>query len=324
LPPVVPAPLAAVADLLQCPVCEGGLAPVPGGLACARGHHHDLAREGYVALLNGPVGRAAGDDAAMVAARVEIEAAGHFAPLTTAIVAAVGAAEDQAAAPGGTADEPHAPDRAGEVAPTAGGRRDERSLAIDIGAGTGRHLAAVVERSSRPRHGVAIDVSRAACRSIARAHPPLAVVRADVWSRIPVADGAADLVLDVFAPRNGAELARVVEPGGILLVATPAAGHLGELRELHRLSIQPDKPARLREQLRPWFEEATTEAIEWSLSLTAAEATNLLRMGPSARHLRPGALEELARSVEPVRVTAAVEIATFRRVATTEEIDSRD
>jgi 23S rRNA (guanine745-N1)-methyltransferase len=279
-----PRPLAAVADLLLCPVCGGALAPVPGGLACADGHHHDLAREGYVALLGGPVGRAAGDDAAMVAARVEIEAAGHLAPLTAAIV------EAAPARPAG-----------------------ERSLAVDIGAGTGRHLAAVIERSGREL-GLAIDVSRAACRSILRAHPSLAVIRADVWSQIPVADGAADLALNVFAPRNGAELARVVRPGGALLVATPGEDHLHELRGLHRLSIQPDKPARLRAQLAPWFEEAAVRTVDWRLGLTATEAANLLRMGPSARHVQPGALEDLERSEEPVAVTAAVEITTFRRV----------
>jgi 23S rRNA (guanine745-N1)-methyltransferase len=280
LPPVVPRPLAAVAELLLCPVCGDRLAPVPGGLACAHGHHHDLAREGYVALLGGPVGRAAGDDREMVAARVEMEAAGHFAPLSAALVAA---------APEG------------------------RGLAVDIGAGTGLHLAEVVRGLGRDA-GVAIDISRAACRRVARAHSSLAVIRADVWSQIPVADGAADLVLDVFAPRNPAELGRVVRADGALLVATPAAGHLRELRGLHRLSIQPDKPARLREQLAPWFEEAAAEAVEWQLDLTPAEATSLLRMGPSARHLEPGALEELARAEGPVAVTAAVELSTFRRV----------
>jgi 23S rRNA (guanine745-N1)-methyltransferase len=281
VPPVVPKPLAAVAELLLCPVCGNGLAPVPGGLACADGHHHDLAREGYVALLRGTVGRAAGDDGAMVAARVEMEAAGHFTPLSAALVAA-------------------APEGPG--------------LAVDIGAGTGLHLAEVARGLGRDG-GVAIDVSRAACRRVARAHPSLATVRADVWAQIPVADGAADLVLDIFSPRNGAELGRVMRPGGTLLVATPAAAHLRELRGLHRLSIQPDKPARLREQLMPWFEEATTEAVEWQLDLTSAEAANLLRMGPSARHLEPGALEELARAERPLAVTAAVELSTFRRVS---------
>jgi 23S rRNA (guanine745-N1)-methyltransferase len=278
-PPAVPRPLAAVADLLLCPVCGDRLAPVPGGLACANGHHHDVAREGYVALLAGPVGRAAGDDGEMIAARVEMEAARHFAPLSAALVAA---------APAG------------------------HGLALDVGAGTGLHLAEVVKGLGRDG-GIAIDVSRAACRRVARAHPSLAVVRADVWSQIPVADGAADLALDVFAPRNGAELGRVVRPGGTLLVATPAEAHLRELRGLHRLSIQPDKPARLREQLAPWFEAAAAETVEWRLSLTAAEAASLLRMGPSARHLQPGALEELAGAPGPVPVTAAVQISAFRR-----------
>ena len=41
---------------------------------------------------------------------------------------------------------------------------------------------------------------------------PLAVV-ADTWARLPVADGAVDRVLVVFAPRNGPEIARVLRSG---------------------------------------------------------------------------------------------------------------
>jgi 23S rRNA (guanine745-N1)-methyltransferase len=284
LPPVVPQPLSAVAELLICPVCGSKLSPVPGGLACAHGHHHDLAREGYVALLGKPIGRSAGDDASMISSRVETEDAGHLAPLTAAIVKA-------------------APTRAAA----------DQLLALDIGAGTGRDLAEVLQRSGRSR-GIAIDVSRAACRSIARSHPSLAVVRADVWSQIPLADGSADLVLNAFAPRNGTELARVMRPGGTLVVATAGQGHLRELQGLHSLSVHPDKPAQLRRQLEPWFREVASEPVEWQLSLDGPAAANLLRMGPSARHLHPGALDELARSAEPVLVGAAVEVSAFLRV----------
>jgi 23S rRNA (guanine745-N1)-methyltransferase len=284
LPPVVPQPLSAVAELLICPVCGSKLSPAPGGLACAHGHHHDLAREGYVALLGKPIGRSAGDDASMISARVETEDAGHLAPLTAAIV-----------------------DAASARAPA------DHLLALDIGAGTGRDLAEVLQRSGRNR-GIAIDVSRAACRSIARSHPSLAVVRADVWSQIPLADGSADLVLNAFAPRNGAELARVMRPGGTLVVATAGQGHLRELQGLHSLSVHPDKPAQLRRQLEPWFREVASDPVEWQLSLDGPAAANLLRMGPSARHLHPGALDELARSAEPVLVSAAVEVSAFLRV----------
>lgn len=283
LPSTVPRPLARVAELLRCPNCGHRLSPAPGALECANGHRHDIAREGYVSLLDGPVGRAAGDDAAMVAARVEIERAGHLAMLTEAIVETA------------LARAPHDP-----------------SLIIDLGAGTGG-LQAEVMREAGGALGVAIDLSRAACRRAARAHPSLAAVRADVRSRIPLGERTVDLALNTFAPRNGPELARVVRPDGTLLVATPATGHLRELRQLHTLSIHPDKAAGLRRQLEPWFGELATRSIEWQLKLTAAEATDLLRMGPTARHLRPDALEQLATSLEPILVSAAVELRTFRR-----------
>jgi 23S rRNA (guanine745-N1)-methyltransferase len=46
---------------------------------------------------------------------------------------------------------------------------------------------------------------------------------------LPLADACADLMLDIFAPRNGAEFHRVLRPGGALLVVTPHPDHLAEL-----------------------------------------------------------------------------------------------
>jgi 23S rRNA (guanine745-N1)-methyltransferase len=283
VPSVIPQPLARVAELLRCPHCGERLTAGAGALVCANGHSHDVAREGYVTLLDGPVGRAAGDDGAMIAARVEIEGAGHFAPLSAAVV---------------------------DVARASGA--GDPSLILDLGAGTG-DLAAEVLKGFGEALGIAIDISRAACRRAARAHPSLAAVRADVWSRIPLGDDTVDLALNAFAPRNGPELARVVRPGGTLLVATPAADHLRELRDLHSLSIHPDKPATLRQTLHSHFEELATRSVEWQMALTVAEATNVLRMGPTARHLHPDALDRLATAPEPILVSAAVELRNFRR-----------
>ncbi len=42
-------------------------------------------------------------------------------------------------------------------------------------------------------------------------------------------DAVAALVLNVFAPRNGAETTRVLAPGGLLAVVTPTERHLEEL-----------------------------------------------------------------------------------------------
>src|SRR5690606_14909477 len=133
----------------------------------------DVAREGYVSFLVGRPTRLVGDDSAMVAARARFLAAGHLAPLADALAA-----------------------RAREAGP---------GLAVEVGAGTAYHLARALD-ALPGRGGLAIDVSKHAARHAARAHPRLAAVVADARATLPVADACAGLVLDVFAPRNGAEL----------------------------------------------------------------------------------------------------------------------
>jgi 23S rRNA (guanine745-N1)-methyltransferase len=138
-------------------------------------------------------------------------------------------------------------------------------------------------------------------------------VRCDVWSQIPLGDRTVDLALSVFAPRNGAELARVVRPDGTLLVVTPTSRHLHELRTLHTIGVDPDKAVRLRRQLSPWFELTRTRPNNWTLRLTRQQAAAVVRMGPGARHLMPDFDDRLAAMREPVSVTAAVQLRVFRR-----------
>ena len=58
----------------------------------------------------------------------------------------------------------------------------------------------------------------------------LALVVADLWEPVPVADAVADAVLSVFAPRNVPETARMLAPGGSWLLVTPNPGHLRRVR----------------------------------------------------------------------------------------------
>src|SRR5205823_9615897 len=118
-------------------------------------------------------------------------------------------------------------------------------LVVDLGAGTGHHTATVLD-ALPGRLGLALDSSTYALRRAARAHPRLGAVACDGWRRLPVRDGAAGLVLDVFAPRNGAEFRRILAPGGALLVVTPEPAHLHELVDtLGLLAVDPDKDRRL-------------------------------------------------------------------------------
>lgn len=277
LPPLPPGALA----LLACPVCAAGLAADPGerSVRCAAGHAFDRARQGYLPLLPPAHRPPSGDSAEMVADRFAFLGAGHFAGVTRALAEAVGGA----------------------------GRL------LDLGGGTGQHLAAVLDGLPRAV-GVVLDSSRYAVRRAARAHPRAMAVLADTWERLPVRTGAVDRVLVVFAPRNGAETARVLRPDGRLVVVTPAPDHLREIvAPLGLLRVDPDKPARLAAALEPHLRPVVVTAHREVLALDRAAVRTLVGMGPHARHRTPAALDAaLAGLREPVAVTVSVEVATYR------------
>jgi 23S rRNA (guanine745-N1)-methyltransferase len=263
-----------IVEHLRCPVCRDRLEAAGAALRCPAGHSFDLARQGYVDLTAGRVTHA-GDTAEMLSARQALLEAGHFRVLTEALGEAVG-----------------------DLPP---------GLVVDVGAGTGHHLAALLE--GRPHDvGLAVDVSKPALRRAARAHPRLGAVRADAWRGLPIADGAAGTVLNVFAPRSGAEFHRILRPDGTLIVVTPAPEHLHELVAAADLvRVDPAKAERLSAALSPWFAAAGTRRYAWPLRLTPDEARAVVAMGPSAWHDGPARVP-----AEPVPVTAAVEVTRWR------------
>jgi 23S rRNA (guanine745-N1)-methyltransferase len=275
-------PPAAVA-LLACPVCGEQLHADPAGLRCVAGHAFDRARQGHVTLL--PPGGTPhdGDSAAMVADRAGFLAAGHYAGITTALADAV------------LADGP---------APRT---------VLDAGGGTGAHLAGVLDRVP-DAVGVVLDASRYAARRAARSHPRALAVVADSWARWPVRDAVLDRVLVVFAPRNGAETARVLRPDGRLVVVTPTADHLAELvGPLGLLTVDPAKADRLAASLGPHLRPVAASVHRQVLQLDHAAVRTLVGMGPHARHLGEQELSaRVAALPEPVPVTVAVDIARWR------------
>lgn len=283
--------LADVVRHLRCPVCATALAPAGAGLDCRDGHHFDRARQGYVHLTAGPL-RHGGDTAAMVTARADFLAAGHYDFIAAALAA--------------TAAEFAAP-------PAATGRDDEPDLVVDVGAGTGYHLAAVLD-ALPGAVGLALDASKAAARRAARAHPRAAAGVCDTWQPLPLADHSARLVLNVFAPRNGDQFRRVLREDGALLVVTPTADHLVELVEdLALVRVDPAKSERVAASLGDHLVPVGERLLTERLRLSGTEVATLVGMGPSAWHLDPTELaSRVARLGDPVEVTASVRLTIWR------------
>jgi 23S rRNA (guanine745-N1)-methyltransferase len=295
-----------VIRFLACPYCGDPLTRAGATLRCPAGHIFDIARQGYVNLLATGGKAPSGDTAAMVEARDSFLAAGHFDQIAEALAA-------EAARPGGavTGEGVASGAVAGGAAVAPG------TCVVDAGAGTGFYLAAVLGqlRGQAGEAGLALDASKFALRRAARAHPRIGAVVCDVWRGLPVADGSAGLLLNVFAPRNGPEFHRVLALGGRLLVITPTPEHLQELiKTLGLLTVDRQKQERLSRTLGPEFDQVSERHLTRTALMTHADVLAAVQMGPSAWQADPQRLQaQVAALADPLPVTVSVTLSAYSR-----------
>jgi 23S rRNA (guanine745-N1)-methyltransferase len=271
-------------------------------LACGNGHRFDVNRRGYVSLITGSR-RLIGDSPAMLDARQTFLEHGWYAQLRdtlSGVLASEGA----------------------------------RSV-IDIGCGTGYYLRGALEAlSSRPAapddaaaswpHALAVDLSAPAVARTVRAAGAVAGTStaglvADVWSPLPVRDGVADAVINVFAPRNPSEFHRILRPEGLLVVVIPHQNHLAELRaDGLALGVHENKSADLIAGLAGYFALEATHDLADVLSLSPTDVKALIGMGPSAHHAPAAGTDETAPGTADATrpVTVAFHVLCFRRIGT--------
>ena len=252
-------------------------------LVSESGHSFDVAKQGYVTLAAGAGLKHKGDDMDMVNARETYLAMGHFAPFVEAVTGAVQDGLDSASL--------------AESTPAS---------LLEVGAGTGYYLAHTLDSIAEAR-GVGLDISPHAAKHLAKCHPRVGAVVADVWERLPLRDESVDAISVVFAPRNPAEFQRVLAPGGQVIVLTPGAGHLDELREpLGILGVEEGKVERMYEQAEGFLEQAADPVdISFPIELDKASVAAQVGMSPSARHISAGELAERMAALPPTLTVTA-------------------
>ena len=274
--------------LLRCPVCRADLTGAPGALVCANRHRFDLARDGYVNLTVGrrPRAAAAGDTAEQLGHRAAFLDAGYF-------------------------------DRAIAILARHLAEGDPPRCVLDAGCGTGHHLARVIDALSGalpgPTIGVGLDIAIAAARGAARRWRAHAFAVADLWAAWPVRDRAIDLVISSFAPKNFAETARVLRPGGRLAVIHPGPEHLIELvQRFGLMGQQDDKADRYRAAAARWIGPTTTLRVRHRATFDAATLRDAILMGPNARHRAATGLDREAAAMA-VTIDLAIVVARKKR-----------
>ena len=188
-----------VSNALNCPVCEADLGVQGNSLLCERGHCFDIASAGYVNLATAKQS-GGGDSKELVAARTAFLSAGYYERFADAIC-----------------------ERAAHYA--RGG------IIIDAGCGEGYYSLRAARAAEAAVCG--FDLSKFAVMAAAKAARRQGIDAAFAVAGIfnmPLKDGCADAVMNLFAPCAAQEFCRVLKVGGYLIVAGAGEHHLQGLK----------------------------------------------------------------------------------------------
>lgn len=227
--------------MLLCPVrdCHLPLLAETRRLACPRGHSFDVARSGYINLLQPQDRRSRqpGDTAAAVAGRRRLHDLGVTQPLLRAISGLLETGPDD--------------------------------VLLDAGCGDGFYSGSLAAETGCETHG--IDISVASIDAAARRYPACQWIVANADRFVPFADNSFSVVLSITARMNAGEFQRVLRDDGRLLVAVPAPDDLIELRGPGR-----DRMARTIETFATGFTLTDQRRATTSADLSSAAVDDLL------------------------------------------------
>ena len=227
--------------MLLCPVrgCQLALAREEKRVVCPQGHSFDIARSGYLNLLQPQDRRSKnpGDTVAAVAARRRLHDRGVTEPLLCGIAETIAAGPDD--------------------------------VVLDAGCGDGFYLGSLASQIGSDAHG--IDISIPAVEAAAKRYPKCEWIVANADRFLPYADRSLSIVLSITGRMNADEFRRVLRDDGRLLVALAAPDDLIELRGTGR-----DRVERTVETFAKDFALADRRQVVTSADLDAEAVQDIL------------------------------------------------
>lgn len=234
-----------IKSALICPICKSGVElsyEGSGRMFCGgiRTHSYDFASGGYV-NLSSPGQSGGGDSKQAVAARTRFLELGYYSPIKEKLAELLNAYTQ-------LKNEP---------------------LLIDAGCGEGYYSTYLAEQGAAV---AGFDLSKFAIDSAAKRAKRAGLQNAffgvaSVYS-IPIADGSADAVVNIFAPCVEKEYSRLLKDGGVLIVAGAAEDHLVGLKsiiydDVRKNDCRADMPVEL--------ERISTHRLKYTVEIEGRE-----------------------------------------------------
>jgi len=284
-------------DYIICPLCGGGLHRENKSVLCEKGHNFDISKAGYINLL--PPGKEknarTGDEKTMVKARVDFLAKNHYAKISSAaarVLREYTGGGFIAAADMGCGEGYHTCRIA-----------EELENCIMLGFDASKYAAECASKLSRSRGFMPKDGVGAPHESCTSAY----FFPANLF-RLPVKDHSLDGAVSMFAPIAGEETARILKPGGKLVVVSSGRDHLLEMRQLIYDEVRFSDPS---VAVPDGFSQVGCENLRSPFDLESAEdIRSLFVMTPFYYKTTEKGRERLL-SKESLEVTAEVNLTVF-------------
>lgn len=237
--------------LFACPICKQEIEiSNEGKMSCLSNHTFDVAKQGYVYMLNRPVQSMYGKE--LFDSRHTVIQAGIYDRLQAAIAREINL---------------------------------EQPVILDTGCGEGSHLHRICQQLDRPV-GVGIDISKEGIIAAAKYNPEELWCVGDL-ANSPFNEQSFDAILNILSPANYDEFKRLLKQGGKVIKVVPQENYLKELRKQAFADSEKESytNAQTVERFKASFAHTEIKRITYTVPLEDHLVQNLLEMTPMGWHI---------------------------------------
>ena len=245
-------------DFFRCPICQHSFSLTgDGSFVCSNNHCFDLSSKGYVHLLPGTAARDARYANELFQSRKAVFHDGFFEPVARSVCESVQKFMPQ----------------------------QSRTI-LDAGCGEG-YYAIFLSQLSDIRV-FALDNSKDAILSAVRESGDACFAVADL-AGIPVHDGRAGVLLNILAPANYTEFARVLCAGGVMIKVFPGRYYLRELRACVAGDLRYKEYSNQKTigHMAENADIADHKTIQYTLPVSQKQLASFYKMTPLTSHVPP-------------------------------------